>query len=111
MGITGSPSTFQDFVGDIYARWTLDCLVEIGYAISVDFVNRPYLYKGQDIPDNIVDLRISYGSDPGFPNTVQRQAIMLPIFGRSDGLKPDATSTTPVWPFQIARKNLIDACT
>jgi len=106
----GSPTEFPKLVGDTYARWTLDCLVEIGYAVSIDFVSRPYLYKG-DIPDAIVNLRMSYGSDPDFPNAAQRQAMMLPIFGRSDGMKPDATSTTPVWPFQIARRNLIDACT
>jgi hypothetical protein len=99
---------YPAFVGDIYARWTLDCLVEIGYAISLDFVNRPQLYLGDDIPDSIVKLRISYGDDPSLPNTAQRQAMLLPIFGRSDGLKPD--STNAMSSFQIARKKLIDAC-
>src|SRR5215475_10456017 len=69
-------ANYPAFVGDVYARWTLDCLVEIGYAIALDFVNRPQLYLGSDIPNEIVTLRISYGTDPLFPNTVQRQAMM-----------------------------------
>src|SRR5262245_5369754 len=75
-------------IGRLYAIWTLDCLIEIGYAISVDFITRPQLYLNEDIPDAIVQLRMSYGTDAQFPNTAQRQAMMMPVFGRSDGLMP-----------------------
>lgn len=95
-------------VGDLYSRWTLDGLVEVGYAASVDFVSRPQLYQGDDIPEEIVTLRMSYGTNPKFPNTQQRQALMLPVFGRSDGLKPDASNLSSQ--FHLARKKLIDAC-
>jgi hypothetical protein len=104
-----APTDFPTFVGNAYAHWTLDVLIELGYAIAVDFANRPQLYKANNIPDNIVDFRMSYGTAAEFPNTVQRQTIMTPPFGRSDGLKPDATTAS--WPFQMARKKLIDACT
>jgi hypothetical protein len=101
-------SDFPAFISRLYAQWTLDCLVEIGYAVSVDLVARPQLYLTDDIPDGIVQFRVSYGTDPQFPNTAQRQAMMLPVFGRSDGLKPDATTASA--PFHMARKKFIDAC-
>jgi hypothetical protein len=99
---------FGGLVSRLYASWSLDCLVEIGYAVSVDFVTRPQLYLSDDIPDRIVQLRTSYGTDSQFPNTVQRQAMMMPVFGRSDGLKPDASTGTA--PFHMARKKFVDAC-
>src|SRR4051794_20766569 len=99
---------FPAFVGHLYAIWTLDCLDEIGYMVSVDFITRPHLYLGDDIPDQIVQLRMTYGTEAQFPNTAQRQAMMMPVFGRSDGLKPDASVGTA--PFHVARKKLIDAC-
>lgn len=108
---TTAPQTGDDFstlIGHLYARWTLDCLIEIGYAVSVDFITRPHLYLSDDIPDEIVDLRMSYGTDARFPNTAQRQAMMMPVFGRSDGLKPD--TSTGAAPFHLARKKFIDAC-
>jgi hypothetical protein len=95
-------------IGSLYAIWTLDCLMEIGYAVSIDFITRPQLYLSDDIPDAIVQLRMSYGANASFPNTAQRQAMMMPIFGRSDGLVPDASTGTA--PFHIARKKLSDAC-
>jgi hypothetical protein len=101
-------ATLAEGLGHLYAIWTLDCLIEIGYAVSVDFITRPQLYLSDDIPDDIVDLRMSYGTAAPFPNTAQRQALMMPIFGRSDGFKPDASTGTA--PFHIARKKFVDAC-
>ncbi|SRR5713101_3974916 len=99
---------FSALIGDLYARWTLDCLVEIGYAISVDFVSRPQLYQSDDIPEAIVGLRVSYGTSADSESAAQRQAIMIPIFGRSDGLKPDASNAASS--FHLVRKKLVDAC-
>jgi hypothetical protein len=99
---------FPELVGQLYARWTLDCLAEIGYAVSVDFITRPQLYLSDDIPDSIVDLRMLYGMEPRFPNSAQRQAMIIPLLGRSDGLNPDASTGTS--PFHVARKKLVDAC-
>jgi hypothetical protein len=107
VGNAQSGDNFAELIGHLYAIWTLDCLIEIGYAASVDFITRPQLYLGDDIPDAIVQLRMSYGTDAQFPNTAQRQAMMLPIFGRSDGLMPDASAGTT--PFYIARKKLFEA--
>src|SRR5262249_54734835 len=80
----------------------------IGYGVSLDAINRPQLFTGSDIPDVIVDLRMSYGTSAKFPNAAQRLAMMTPIFGRSDGLKPDASSSST--PFYLPRKKFLDAC-
>lgn len=105
--VAQSANDFPALIGQLYARWTLDCLIEIGYAVSVDFVARPQLYLSDDIPDSIVALRMSYGTDSRFPNTAQRQAMMMPVFGRSDGRIPDASTATE--PFHLACKKLFDA--
>jgi hypothetical protein len=106
--VAQSAKDFPSLIGQLYARWTLDCLIEIGYAVSMDFVARPQLYLSDDVPESIVDLRMSYGTDPRFPNTAQRQMMLIPVFGKSDGHTPDAS--TGAAPFHVARKKLIDAC-
>lgn len=99
---------FSSLIGDLYLRWTLDGLIQTGYAVSVDFITRPQLYLSDDIPEDIVNLRMSYGLNPIFPNTTQRQTMMLPVLGKSDGLKQDGASMAGQ--FNIARKKLVDAC-
>jgi hypothetical protein len=108
---TAEPVGSYDFpirLGQSYARWTLDSLIEIGYVVSLDFVNRPQLFTGSDIPDEIVDLRMSYGTAADFPNTAQRLTMMMPVFGKSDGLKPEASGAST--PFYLARKKFLEAC-
>jgi hypothetical protein len=99
---------FGALAGELYSVWTLDCLVELGYAVATDFVARPQLYQEEEIPESIVDLRMSWGARTGLANAAQRVAMMLPIFGRTDGLKPDASNTNSS--FHLARKKLVDAC-
>jgi hypothetical protein len=96
---------FPNIAKHLYARWTLDCLAEIGYAISKDAIARPQLYQSDDIPDELVTLRMSYGTAPHFPNSAQRRTMMSPILGSSDGLRTAASSQ-----FQTARRNFVDAC-
>jgi hypothetical protein len=74
----------------------------------MDFIARPQLYLSNDIPDIIVDLRMSYGTDARFPNLPQRQKMIMPVLGRSDGPSSDTSATSA--PFYTARKNFVDAC-
>jgi hypothetical protein len=60
--------SFGNLIGDMYARWTLDCVIEIAHAVSIDYVARPEFYRGSDVPDNIADLRSSYGYLRNYPN-------------------------------------------
>jgi hypothetical protein len=92
-------------IGDMYSQWTLDSIVELAYGVSNDFINRPQLYQNGEIPDEIVDLRMSYGTSRNFPNMQQRQLMLMPVFGKSDGQRPDSSTS----PFYSARKKLIDA--
>jgi len=73
------------FLGDMYARWTLDCLVELAHAISDDYFSSPEFYQGVAAPDDIIDLWLSYGAAKNFPNKDQRHTLAGAIFGASDG--------------------------
>nr|WP_315597703.1 hypothetical protein [uncultured Cupriavidus sp.] len=97
-------TSYPDLLGDFYARWTLDCLVEMAHAISQDFVSRPEFYKAGEVAESIVDLRMEYGTTSPLPNHEQRQDMALPILGASEGYAPDAADK-----FQSLRKPLFEA--
>lgn len=91
------PDTYEStssaaFLGDMYARWTLDCLVEIAHAISIDYFSHPDIYQGDDTPNDIVHLWLSYGTAKNFPNKEQRRVLAGAIFGDSDGYPPKGTT-------------------
>jgi hypothetical protein len=97
---------YDKLVGDMYARWVLDCVVEIAHAVSRDFIARPEFYKGADIPDDIASLYSSYGNARDFPDKLQREEMSAPIFGISDGYAPNDGSDK----FRALRRPLFDAC-
>ena len=97
---------YPTLLGDLYARYTLDAVIETASAVAKDFAARPEFYKGDQVPVGIVDLRIAYGYAALFPNRAQRQEIASPIFGLSDGYAPG----TSVDKFRSLRKPLFDAC-
>lgn len=97
------------FLGDMYARWTLDCLSEIAHAISDDYFSNPEFYQGLDAPDDIVDLWLSYGAIKNFPNKIQRLTLAGAIFGASDGYS--SKGTMPIADsFHQNRDALFKAC-
>jgi hypothetical protein len=98
--------SYAALVGDLYARWTLDSVVEIANAVSKDFIARPEFYRTGQVPDEIVDMRIAYGYTANFPNRAQRQEINAPVFGTSDGYVKNAVADK----FHALRKPLFDAC-
>jgi hypothetical protein len=81
-----TPSPGQQ-LGVMYKRWTLDCVVTIAHAVSMDFSDVPYLYKkvGADTAKKLTDLQSDYGFQADFPDLTIRQRLMKPIFGQSDG--------------------------
>jgi hypothetical protein len=87
------PQSGAVFLGNMYARWTLDCLVEISRAISIDYFSFPEFYQGNDAPDNIVELWLSYGSVKNFPNKDQRHVLAGAIFGDLDGYLPKGAAS------------------
>jgi hypothetical protein len=105
---TQESADFPDLIAKLYSRWALDGLIELAYAVSLDFAAKPQSYVGPDIPEVISDFRVAYGTDKHFQNTAQRQAMVLPILGRSDGLKPDQSVSASK--FHVTRKAFLDAC-
>jgi hypothetical protein len=102
-----SSESYAQLISDMYARWVLDCVVEVAYAVSKDFAARPDCYQSTDLPDDVVDFRSSYGCTRAFPNKAQRQDLNAPVFGPSDGYSLDGGSDE----FHNYRKSLFDACT
>lgn len=99
---------FPAVVARLYGRWTLDFLPDLAYAISKDSVSRPQLYQDDSIPEDLIDIWLSYGNSSEFPNSAQRLSMMMPVFGRSDGSRSSADFNSP---FKVARKQFIDVCT
>jgi hypothetical protein len=102
--------TYGNLIGDMYARWTLDCVIEIAHAVSVDYVARPEFYRGSDVPDNIVDLRTSYGYVRNYPNKAQRSDLNAPVLATSDGYTPPKGGPIVVDKFRQYREPLFKAC-
>jgi hypothetical protein len=78
---------FSDDLGLMYKKWVLDCISNLGYAVSVDFSTRPELYKGVSdaTADNLTLLQSEYGYNANFPNDATRLMLMKGILGESDG--------------------------
>src|SRR5579862_4769734 len=83
-------------VVELYAHWTLDCIVEAAAAIAQDYRTRYRQYSKADdtIADILADMNSRIGYDPGWPNSAQRSAINTPLIGSSDGqANADSTSS------------------
>ena len=78
---------FGQLLGAMYERWTLDCVVTIGHAVSLDFSDQPQLYESvsTDTATKLTKLQGDYGFQADFPDMNIRQRLMKPIFGQSDG--------------------------
>ena len=85
--INNNGATSGEQLGLMYKRWTLDCIVNIAYAVALDFSQRPELYQEvtDDIAEKLSELQGEFGFEPNFPNITTRQMLMAPVFGESDG--------------------------
>jgi len=83
----GAKSRLGEQLGLMYKRWTLDCIVEIAHAVSLDFSNRPELYQriNDDTAAELTGLQGSWGFQANVPDTKIRQRLLKSIFGSSDG--------------------------
>jgi hypothetical protein len=70
----------------IYARWTLDCVVEAATAIAHDYRTRYRQYRGvnKETGRLLAAMKSKVGFDPDWPNKDQRTAINAPLVGMSD---------------------------
>jgi hypothetical protein len=70
----------------IYARRVLDCVVEAAIAVSSDYYARPNQYGSvkDEIAAILSQLKAKTGTDPDFPNFVQRQRMFAALVGVAD---------------------------
>lgn len=86
-GYEQKPPPFSRQLATLYKIWTLDCVIHIGHAVSLDFSNRTNLYSGVNLEtaNRLTDMQSEYGFSRNFPNDAIRLMLMKPIFGESDG--------------------------
>ena len=83
-----------DIVG-IYARWTLNSVVQAAAAIAQDYRTRYRQYRAAPagIAGILADMNSRTGYDPIWPSAAQRTAINTPLLGSSDALTNGDTSS------------------
>jgi hypothetical protein len=98
------PDLSPKAIPGIYARWTLDCVVEAALAIANDYRTRYRQYRDVSggVARLLADMKSKVGADPEWPNNDQRTAMTVPLIGPSDA---DA-STEPTGPFSEGAKAL-----
>ena len=106
-GKVAPPASFGQRLGQMYKRWVLDCIPQLGYAVSLDFSRRPELYKQVQAPtaSRLTDLQSQNGYAANFPNKEMRLMLMKPLFGISDGLMNARNEST----FHTARLPILAA--
>jgi hypothetical protein len=97
-------SQFQNDLAFLYFWRHLDFLNDLAYEIALDFYARPQTWQNaDDIADNLDNLRSKYGTEPEFPSTDQRSAVLGALFGPdfSNSLQKlmDATSALQEFAF------------
>jgi hypothetical protein len=82
-------------IAGLYARWTLDSVIEAAAAIANDYPKRYRQYRAvaADMADILANIRSRTGFDPEWPNTAQRALIMTPLLGQSDASSAGAMSS------------------
>jgi hypothetical protein len=102
---TSTDPPYATSLGLMYRRFVLDCISDLGYAVSLDFIKRPELYQDVDpkIAALMATLQSSLDNEPGLPGTATRAMLYKPIFGTSDatGTGNDGSS------YQAGRLQLI----
>jgi hypothetical protein len=100
-------------VAGLYFYYKLDCLVDLAYAVSRDFYDRPELFtsladgRGGSAVPSLAKLHARYGCDEMFLDRKQRGAIYAALFGASGEMSP---SMHDEGNFPNLRDELMTAC-
>ena len=72
--------------GLLFYKEELDCLIDLAHCISLDFFDRPQLYRdvGADVVRDLTELRARYGYREDFLSREQRHQILTGIFGADE---------------------------
>jgi hypothetical protein len=73
-------------LGQMYRRFVLDCIPDLGYAVSQDFFLNPQMYQAvrPDTAISMATVQASMGIHADLPNKKYRAMLYKPIFGTSD---------------------------
>jgi hypothetical protein len=101
------PPSFGQQLGLLYKAWTLDCVITIAHAVSLDFSDRPELYQhvADEVAESLTRLQGDYGFRADLPGPDVRLRIVKPVFGESDGYGSGNDSS----PFQSYRLPVLAA--
>jgi hypothetical protein len=87
-------------IATMYERWTLDYIVELVQLIAMDFVCRPGQYRdvSKDSSHALQNFRFLVGTEPKFPNRMQRSMTFEAMLGSSDsmGMVIETKSSAPM---------------
>jgi hypothetical protein len=111
---SGPPGTSGDHaVAGLLFYKELDCLVDLAYLVSLDFFDRPQLYRqaAEDVVRDLAQLRARYGYHEDFLSREQRHEIFAGVFGESAGagLMNGAGAVPPAESFAGLRDQLLAA--
>jgi hypothetical protein len=91
----------------------LDCLIDLAYCVSLDFFDRPQLYRdvGGDVVRDLTELRVRYGYREDFLSREQRHEILAGVFGGDEGTSgpPSAVAVSAADSFPALRDQLLAA--
>jgi len=94
-------------IGAMYQRFVLDCISDLGYAVSLDFSQQPQLYT--NINGELADALSLFQSEIGhlaeLPDKATRARLHQPVFGTCD---TDRTSRDDS-PYKKLRTTLFEA--
>jgi hypothetical protein len=110
----GPPGTSGDYaVAGLLFYKELDCLVDLAYLVSLDFFDRPQLYRHvtEDVVSDLTKLRARYGHHEDFLSREQRHEIFAGVFGEGEGaeLWNGATVAPPAGSFAGLRDQALAA--
>lgn len=77
-------------IATMYERWTLDYIIELVQLIAKDdhpMRARQYRNVPPNISEILQNFRFLTGTDPKFPNRMQRSIIFEAILGSSEGMR------------------------
>jgi hypothetical protein len=99
---------FPEQLGTMYKRMALDCIVDMAYAVSMDFSQRLDLYHNvsSETAIKLAKLHGEYGYNANFPNREIRASLYRPIFGE---LGSDWQGGGNGSPFQTSRLHVLAA--
>lgn len=85
---TSTDPSYATLLGQMYRHFVLDCISDLGYAVSQDFSRRPGVYQevGELSAGLMGDLQSMIDSVRYLPGTATRAMLYKPIFGTSDAM-------------------------